>query len=76
MMGQFDTPAEQRVVVQKMVDAVSEMDPLFFKNMEDAIPLEKTPEYRFFVDRARTPLASPAQFIQELTGRWANAPQD
>ena len=45
---QFDTPFEQRLVIQKMIDAVNEVDPLFFKHIEDVMPLEKTPEYAFF----------------------------
>lgn len=47
LMGQFDAPFEQRTVVQKMVDAVKAVDPLFFRNIEDPLPLEKTPEYVF-----------------------------
>ncbi len=49
---QFDTCLEQKIVVQKMIEAVNEVDPLFFKNIEDVIPLEKTPEYEFFVNRS------------------------
>ena len=48
---QFDTQAEQKIVVQKMIDAVNEVDEAFFKNIEDAIPLEQTPEYAFFAER-------------------------
>jgi flavin-dependent thymidylate synthase len=66
MVNQFDTPAEQRLVVQKMVDAVNEIDPLFFRNVEDSIPLEKTPEYQFFADRVEAQLIAPLQFIQEF----------
>lgn len=51
LMNQFDTMAEQKIVVQKMIDAVNEVDPLFFRNLEDALPLEKTPEYEFFASR-------------------------
>ena len=51
---QFDTPAEQKIVVQKMIEAVNAVDPLFFKNIEDAIPLEQTPEYGFFAARSLT----------------------
>ncbi len=49
---QFDTPFEQKIVVQKMIEAVSQVDPLFFKRIEDTIPLEKTPEYEFFAARS------------------------
>jgi len=66
MMTQFDTPAEQRLVVEKMVNAVSEVDPLFFRDAEDPIPLEKTAEYQFFVGRVGATHGSPLQFIQEF----------
>ena len=45
---QFDTPLEGRLVVDKMIQAVNEVDPEFFKFIEDVIPLEKTPEFQFF----------------------------
>jgi flavin-dependent thymidylate synthase len=48
LCNQFDTPAETRIVVSKMVDEVNRLDPLFFKSIEDEIPLEKTPEAAFF----------------------------
>jgi len=51
LCGLFDAPLEQRLVVQKMVEAVNEADPLFFRNIEDAIPLERTSEYEFFAAR-------------------------
>ena len=48
LCDQFDAPTEQKLVVQKMVDAVNAVDPLFFRNIEDTIPLDKTPEYDYF----------------------------
>jgi flavin-dependent thymidylate synthase len=45
---QWDTPFEQKIVIQKMIEAVNEVDPLFFKNIEDVLPLQETPEYQFF----------------------------
>lgn len=51
LCAQYDTPFEQREVVQKMVDAVCAVDPLFFKRIEDTIPLEQTPEHAFFESR-------------------------
>lgn len=47
---QFDTPLEQKVVVQKMINEVNAVDPLFFRQIEDPLPLEETPEYRYFVE--------------------------
>jgi len=50
---QFDTPFESRFVVLKMIEAVSEVDPDFFKFIEDVIPLEETLEYQLFQESAK-----------------------
>ncbi len=44
----FDTPYETKLVVNKMVEQVNQADPLFFKNIEDPIPLEQTLEFKLF----------------------------
>jgi len=44
----MDAPAEQRQVVQAMVDAVLAHDPQFGVLLEDPIPLTDTLEYEFF----------------------------
>ena len=70
----FDVPGEQRELVEKMAAAVQELDPLFDRELEDPIPLESTPEYRFFeergglvdFDRARR---FTEQFDADLEGR-------
>ncbi len=41
-----DVPLETRLVVKAMVDTVHQHDPLFFKNLEDPIPLEETIEFQ------------------------------
>ncbi len=51
---QFDTPFETRCVVKKMIETVNQVDPDFFKFIEDAIPLEETPEHRFFESEAES----------------------
>lgn len=45
LLNQPDTPLEQGIVVRKMVEAVNQTDPDFFKFLEDPLPLEQTPEY-------------------------------
>jgi thymidylate synthase ThyX len=45
---QLDCPDETRIVVDKMIDEVRGHDPLFFRDIEDPIPLEDTVEYRYF----------------------------
>src|SRR5688572_6769392 len=62
---QFDTPAETRLVVGKMVDEVKRLDPLFFRAIEDPLPLEETLEHRIFEERRRLP-RSDAAFVREF----------
>jgi thymidylate synthase ThyX len=45
---QFDAPLEQRLVVQRMVEEVSKIDPAFMALAEDPIPLEQTLEYQAY----------------------------
>lgn len=67
LIGQFDTPGEQRVVVQKMIEAVNEVDPLFFKHIEDPLPLDRTPEYAFFAERRLSEdVPSRREFLSEF----------
>jgi flavin-dependent thymidylate synthase len=48
LADQLDAPAEQRLVVQRMVDAVLALDPQFEVLLEEPIPLEETIEYQFY----------------------------
>ncbi len=64
---QFDVPLEQKIIVQKMVDAVNQFDPGFFKFIEDPLPLEKTLEYQMlqtFDENAKC--CWPKVFIKEF----------
>ncbi|PIQ84727.1 MAG: thymidylate synthase, partial [Candidatus Omnitrophica bacterium CG11_big_fil_rev_8_21_14_0_20_63_9] len=45
---QFDAPLEQRLVVQRMVDEVTKIDPDFMALAQDPIPLEETIEYQAY----------------------------
>jgi flavin-dependent thymidylate synthase len=47
---QFDTTLETRIVVEKMVEEVRKADPLFFRALEDPVPLEETLEHRLFTE--------------------------
>ncbi|MBI3251846.1 MAG: FAD-dependent thymidylate synthase [Candidatus Omnitrophica bacterium] len=70
---QFDAPLEQRLVVGKMVEAVNEVDPLFFSQIEDVIPLEKTPEHEFFAARtAEGGLTDRRAFLKEFDAQLGN----
>jgi thymidylate synthase ThyX len=46
LLGSLEVPDEQRLLVQGMVDAVSRHDPLFFRDVEDPLPIEETAEFR------------------------------
>ncbi len=48
LCAQFDTPQETKIVVEKMVAAVAAADPLFFRKVDDPVPLEETLEFRMF----------------------------
>lgn len=63
----FDVPTEQRLLVRKMLEAVCAVDPLFANEIRDPIPLEGTPEYRFFAERG-DPLRSDSTraFLREF----------
>ncbi len=45
---QYDTPLEQRVVVQMMMDEVLKLDPGYKRVLEEPLPIEATPEFNFF----------------------------
>ncbi len=64
LVNEFDTPDEQRQVVKAMLDAVLEQEPEFRHIVEDPLPLEETPEYAFFAERAEYAFFTAEQ-------RWA-----
>ncbi|MBI4431881.1 MAG: FAD-dependent thymidylate synthase [Candidatus Omnitrophica bacterium] len=67
LCDQFDTPLEQKIVVAKMIEAVNEVDPLFFARAEDTIALDKTPEYEFFLARSLdNDVPSREAFLEEF----------
>lgn len=45
-----DVPHETKELVEKMWNCVHEIDPLYANEMDNSIPLEETPEYKFFVN--------------------------
>jgi len=73
LKNSFDTPYEQNLVVGKMIDAVNEIDPLFFKNIEDPIPLSETPEYKMFSIYERSITEVPVNaFVKEFDEKLGN----
>lgn len=43
---QWDVPTETRWLIKSMVSEVNKLDPLFFRDIQDPIPLEETLEYK------------------------------
>ena len=73
LCDQFDVPTEQKIIVQKMVDAVNQFDPGFFKFIEDPLPLEKTLEFQIMQGfdaglRCCWPKAFIKEFDREMEG--------
>ena len=64
---QHDAPAETRLVVKAMVDALLERDPLYQAILEEPIPLEETPEGRWFAESGGAPSdAVRREFVEEF----------
>jgi flavin-dependent thymidylate synthase len=67
LCDQFDTPRETRAVVDKMIAAVNAFDPLFFRKIDDPVPLGETLEYRMFEEtRKALGTAGGAAFVKEF----------
>ena len=64
---QFDAPLEQRLVVQRMVEEVSKIDPDFMALAEDPIPFERTVEYEAFQQfHGATRNGATQRFLEEF----------
>lgn len=85
LMEFFDTPWEQKQVIQQMVDAVRALDPEFGQELADPYRLEETPEYQW-LSSLQKPASLTEQYIKEfdaslggkksiLIDYKANAPQ-
>lgn len=80
LMNSHNVPEEQAIVVKKMVELVAQVDPFFTKEMDDPIPLDKTPEFEYFLSnsshsRNGMDFENAIQFNQEfdieLGGRYS-----
>lgn len=71
---QFDTPLENRLVVEKMVAEVERVDPNFLRGTPDPLPLEDTLEYRLFTEtRGASDGPGTEAFVREFDrdlGPW------
>jgi thymidylate synthase ThyX len=68
---ELDCPTETRAVVAQMVEEVKRHDPLFFRDLEDPLPLEETLEYRYFTATAQAPGFEAEPFLREFDGSLA-----
>lgn len=63
----FDVPREAAWIVERMVELVNAHDPLFFRDIEDPIPLEQTHEYRLLQEyRIEARGESARAFVREF----------
>ncbi|MFM8269464.1 MAG: FAD-dependent thymidylate synthase [Pseudomonadota bacterium] len=63
---EFETPIEQKIVVQKMLEAVKAADPLFEKEIQDPVSLEKTLEFSLVRNQAAQFSTGSSDFIAEF----------
>lgn len=64
---QLDVPAEVAFMVEAMVREVSRVDPLFFRNIEDPLPLEATLEFKALSSLGRLKAGSSARaYVREF----------
>ncbi|MBX7099851.1 MAG: FAD-dependent thymidylate synthase [Myxococcaceae bacterium] len=64
---QMDVPTETRLMVQAMVDEVNRADPLFFRHLEDPLPIESTIEHQALASLGRLKAGSaPKAYLREF----------
>jgi len=74
LMHFFETATEQKILIEKMLDAVKAIDPLFGKELSDPLPLEGTLEYRLaqsFQNQSTGSQDFVDEFDQTLGGRFS-----
>ena len=68
LMAQVDCPLEARVVIDRMVEEVARVDPLFFAKAEDPLPLEETLEHKMMMELGRGAQVDPERARRFLAG--------
>src|SRR5215467_2613462 len=66
LVNLFDTPLEQRLLVEKMLREVLRHDPEFEREMEDPYPLEETPECEILRRQESDRSQEKKKFIREF----------
>lgn len=63
---QEDAPLEQRIVVDKMVEALLEFDPLYRTVLQEPLDINATPEAQFFSSIEKGSGSISSEFIEEF----------
>lgn len=67
LCNQYDTPLEQKIVIEKMVQELLRFDPLYKVILEEELPLEETPEHKLFTENRSHYEQSPRKlFLEEF----------
>jgi len=74
LCNQYDTPLEQKIVVERMVEEMVKADPLYKVILEEELPIEETAEHQFFVKhqsyyQSHSQRAFLKEFDNSLDGR-------
>ena len=72
VINTMPTQWEQRIVIGEMVNAVKKADPDFFMFVQDPVPLEETPEYKFFQEQTQKTQPNSENFISEFDSQLGN----
>lgn len=72
---EFDTSTEQRMVVERMVEALLKKEPEFRHILQEPMPIEDTPEYAFFAERGYTEVDvdNARRFVAEFDAQLGGA---
>lgn len=71
LCAMFETPDEQKIVVEQMLQRVREIDPLFDKDITDPTPLEKTLEFQCLQQFKKSSAGFIEDFDRRLEGKFS-----
>jgi thymidylate synthase ThyX len=66
LVEMFDTPAEQKIVIGRMLDAVRAIDPLFEKEIQDPMPLDQTIEFQLAQQFQNSKRETRREFVEDF----------
>ena len=74
LVNSFDTPHEQKIVIEQMIAEARKIDPLFVEEMDDPVLLEDTPEYKIFTEHFQSNKITEefaAEFDENMQGKYS-----